>query len=296
MSPDNRDQIAEAIALATGRTFQPTGAEPVGGGCINAAVRLSDGERNFFVKTNQPSLTDMFEAELEGLRAMMVPRAPRVPAPVTAGATGTIAFLVLEYVPMRRPSGRAWAILGEQLAALHRATAPDFGWHRDNTIGSTPQVNDWIPGWVEFWRQRRLGPQLELAERNGLDRAVAGRGRELLSRFDRLFVSYRPQPSLLHGDLWSGNVAADQEGRPVLFDPAVYYGDREADLAMSELFGRFDRRFYDAYEAAWPLDRGYGDRRTLYNLYHILNHFNLFGAGYASQAQSMIDRLLAALE
>lgn len=293
MMTENWDQIADAIRRATGTSFQPTAAYPVGGGCINSAVRLSDGERSYFVKTNTPSSIDMFEAERDGLHAMAVPAAPRVPAPVADGATDAVAFLVLEYIPMDRLAGSGWARLGEQLAAMHRATATSFGWHRGNTIGSTAQVNDWTPSWIDFWRKHRLGFQLSLAEDNGLNRFVVRRGHDLLDRLDRLFAGYRPQPSLLHGDLWSGNVAADEHGNPVLFDPAVYFGDREADIAMSELFGRFDPGFYEAYHAAWPLDPGYDDRRKLYNLYHILNHFNLFGGGYAGQAGAMIDDLLA---
>lgn len=295
MTTDPWEQITEAISRSTGTPFRSSAIDPVGGGCINSAVRLSDGERSFFVKTNEPSAVTMFEAERDGLNAMMVPGAPRVPAPIAHGTAGGVAYLALEYIPMRRLAGTGWARLGEQLAALHRDTASDFGWHRSNTIGSTPQVNDPTPRWIDFWREQRLGYQLALAERNGLSRSVARRGQSLMERLDRLFVDYAPEPSLLHGDLWSGNVAADDRGNPVLFDPAVYYGDREADLAMSELFGRFDQEFYDAYQAAWPLAPGYDERKILYNLYHILNHYNLFGGGYAAQAGGMIDRLLADL-
>lgn len=295
MSSDRWDQIAEAVSRATGTTFRPTDASPIGGGCINSAFRLTDGKRSYFVKTNKPASIDMFEAERDGLRAMTMPRAPRVPAPIADGATDSVAFLVLEYVPMGRLSGSGWTRLGEQLAALHRESAAAFGWHRDNTIGSTPQVNAWATGWVDFWRERRLGYQLALAEANGLNRSVISRGRELQDRLEHLFAGHAPQPSLLHGDLWSGNVAAGDRGVPVLFDPAVYYGDREADIAMSELFGRFDPRFYDAYQASWPLAPGYARRRTLYNLYHMLNHFNLFGGGYVGQVRSMINELLAEL-
>lgn len=292
---DRWDPIAEAISRATATSFRPREAVPVSGGCINSAVRLTDGDRSYFVKTNEPAVLDMFAAERDGLRAMTVPGAPRVPAPVADGATDRVAFLVLEYVPMRRLSGAAWMRLGEQLAALHGETAEAFGWHRDNTIGATPQRNDRAAGWIDFWREHRLGYQLELAGRNGLNRFMVTRGQALLERLDHLFAGHDPRPSLLHGDLWSGNAAADDRGNPVLFDPAVYYGDREADIAMSELFGRFDQRFYDAYQASWPLDPGYAHRRTLYNLYHILNHFNLFGGGYAGRVGGMIDELLAVL-
>jgi protein-ribulosamine 3-kinase len=187
------------------------------------------------------------------------------------------------------------AALGEQLAAMHRATRDRFGWRRDNTIGSTPQVNMQLSDWVEFWRRHRLGYQLDLAARNGYRGALQDKGAQLLERLPQFFKGYRPAASLLHGDLWGGNAAVTAGGEPVIFDPAVYYGDREADLAMTTLFGGFTPAFYRAYETQWPLDPGHRERHELYNLYHVLNHLNLFGGGYRAQAEGMIDRLLAAL-
>ena len=149
--------------------------------------------------------------------------------------------------------------------------------------------------WIEFFAQYRLGFQLDLAERSGYGGRWLEQGRRLCSRLADFFDGYRPRPSLLHGDLWGGNWAADAAGEPVIFDPASYFGDREADLAMTQLFGGFGRAFYDAYTSAWPLDPGAGTRRDLYNLYHVLNHLNLFGGGYRAQAERMIGRLLAAL-
>lgn len=285
-------RVADAITGATGKSFRPRGAAEIGGGCINRAVRLSDGHRSFFVKLNGPASMEMFEAERQGLEALAVPGGPRVPKPVATGAADGVAFLVLEFIPLGRLAGEGWGRLGEQLAAVHRCTAAAFGWHRPNTIGATPQNNDWRPAWVDFWREHRLGYQLRRAAENGLDRSVVRRGGMLLDGLEKLFSGHAPGPSLLHGDLWSGNVAADGSGKPVLFDPAVYYGDREADLAMTELFGSFAGEFYEAYRGSWPLDAGYDARRTLYNLYHVLNHFNLFGGGYAGRAGSMIDELL----
>ncbi len=181
---------------------------------------------------------------------------------------------------------------GRQLAQLHRATADAFGWHRDNTIGATPQLNTPREDWVAFWRDQRLGYQLESAAAHGHGGRLQSSGERLLTRLDAL-IGHRPAPSLLHGDLWGGNIGATPDGQPVIFDPAVYHGDREADLAMTELFGGFDANFHSAYRESWPLDPGYATRKILYNLYHILNHLNLFGGGYLSQAQGMIDRLLA---
>jgi fructosamine-3-kinase len=182
------------------------------------------------------------------------------------------------------------AALGRGLAALHANHAERFGWHRDNTIGSTPQPNAWSDSWLEFWRDRRLAQQLELAHRNG--HALA-RGDALLAGLHQLLDGHEPRPSLLHGDLWGGNAGFTDGGEPVVYDPACYCGDREADLAMTELFGGFRPAFHAAYREAAPLAPGYPLRRDLYNLYHVLNHLNLFGGGYLRQAGSMIDRLLS---
>ena len=188
--------------------------------------------------------------------------------------------------------------LGEDLAAMHRVIQesdgrPRFGWFRNNTIGSTIQINDYEDDWEIFWTKHRLGFQLDLARRNGADHRMLQQGEILKESLGVFFQGHHAEASLLHGDLWSGNYAFDQTGIPVIFDPAVYYGDREAELAMTELFGGFPADFYSAYQSAYPLDNGYKTRKTLYNLYHILNHFNLFGGGYQSQARGMIDRLLS---
>jgi fructosamine-3-kinase len=262
----------------------------MGGGCINRAVLVSDGSRSFFVKLNAASLLPMFEAEAAGLVELQSAGAIRVPEPVCTGTSDGNAWLVMEYIPMRGPADARLA--GEQLALMHRKQAAAFGWRLDNTIGSTPQPNGWMEEWGAFLREQRLGFQLQLAARNGYGGRLQTKGEKLLASLDQL-VDHAPVPSLLHGDLWGGNIGYDDDGNPVIFDPAVYYGDREADLAMTELFGGFGRAFYDAYNDAWPLDSGYEVRKTLYNLYHILNHLNLFGGGYAGQAQGMIERLLA---
>ena len=289
------DAILDALADVLGRRPVLQGQQAVGGGCINEAQRLDTDAGAFFVKTNEAALLPMFEAEAEGLRELAAAEAIRVPEPFVAGTAAGWAFLVMEYLPTGAGGGEAAARMGRALAAMHRHTAERFGWHRDNTIGSTPQPNAWHYDWVAFWRERRLGHQLDLAARHGAPRGLIDKGRRLQERLDAFFGDYIPVPSVLHGDLWSGNAAFTAEGEPVIFDPAVYYGDREADLAMTELFGGFPARFYAAYREAWPLDPGYGVRRTLYNLYHILNHFNLFGGGYASQAQRMTEQLLAEL-
>lgn len=287
--------IAAGISEATGSAFTVTAQRRLGGGCINSAMLLEGGEQRYFVKLNDPAAEEMFAAEAEGLRELAQARAIRVPVPICHGATPEAAYLVLEYVEPGRADAHSSVLLGQQLAALHRCTNERFGWHRHNTIGSTPQRNSRSQSWLEFWRTQRLGFQLELAARRGHRGRLQRQGEELLARLDGLLGNHVPTPSLLHGDLWSGNTMVDRDSRPVLIDPAVYYGDREADLAMTELFGGFSERFYAAYREAYPLDEGYGLRKTLYNLYHVLNHLNLFGGGYGAQAEAMIGTLLRAV-
>jgi fructosamine-3-kinase len=284
--------IAQHIAQSIETPFNPLEPKTIGGGCINIGVRLTDGKRTFFVKINSAGLLDMFEAESEGLQALADTHTVRVPKPVCSGLNGDQSYLAMEFIEMGHDSKEGPEIAGRQLAAMHSIRQPNFGWHRDNTIGSTPQQNWKNDNWAAFWREQRLGFQLELAGRNGYRGSLQRKGERLMGRF-QVLLEHEPVPSLLHGDLWGGNLAYDRSGQPVVYDPAVYCGDREADLAMTELFGGFGNRFYDAYRESLPLSPGYSTRKVLYNLYHILNHLNLFGGGYLGQAEGMIDRLLA---
>jgi len=236
-----------------------------------------------FVKTDTAAHADAFAAEADGLQALKH-AGLRVPEPLSHGVDADEAFIVLEYLELR-PKGD-FAAMGRMLAAAHRHTGPRFGWQRDNYIGSTPQQNAWCDDWSEFWRDRRLRPQLELALKNGFDLEEKN-ALELLA-------GHQPPPCLLHGDLWSGN-ARFTAGGPVVFDPAVYYGDREADLAMTELFGGFPPEFYASYNDSFPLEPGYPQRKHLYNLYHLLNHLNLFGGGYLGQVKATLRLLLGFL-
>jgi protein-ribulosamine 3-kinase len=291
--------ISAWLSRNAGRPFAALPATEVTGGSIHRCVRWHGEGGDAFVKVAGADTLSAFEAEAEGLQALAAAGALRVPAVLAVGEAGGHALLALEWLelePVAGSDGELQAQLGERLAMQHRVTAPRFGWHRDNTIGATPQRNAWDDDWVRFFRERRLGAQLDLAARNGLESRIVDRGHDLGDRCGAFYSSHRPVPSLLHGDLWGGNWASVAGVRePAVFDPAVYYGDREADLAMTRLFGGFGPRFYAAYQSAWPLDQAAGTRRTLYNLYHVLNHFNLFGGGYGRQAEGMIDRLLAEL-
>jgi fructosamine-3-kinase len=256
-------------------------AQPVSGGCIHRCYRALRDGRPVFLKLNQARFADAFATEADGLAALRAAGCT-APEPLSHGTAGANAYLLMEFLELG--SGGDFAALGTMLATLHRKAADRFGWTRDNFIGATPQANGGCASWAQFWRERRLEPQLALARKNGFALDAPN--------VESLLEGHEPQPSLLHGDLWSGNAGFIAGGAPVLFDPAVYYGDRETDLAMTELFGGFPRAFYSAYEAAWPLPAGYARRKHLYNLYHLLNHLNLFGGGYLGQVRSTL-RLLA---
>lgn len=285
--------IADHISKTTGQQFQIQTHYSIAGGCINQAYRIEGNGQNYFVKLNSAAYHDMFEAEAGGLAELAQPAVIKVPVPVCWGIAGTYAYLVTEYIALRGDSNSAGSSLGHQLAVMHQVMRTPYGWHRDNYIGSTVQVNTLENSWETFWRKHRLGYQLELAARNGYSGQLQQKGEQLLAHVNQFFTDYIPSPSLLHGDLWAGNYASDIENQPVIFDPAIYYGDRETDLAMTELFGGFSAQFYATYEETWPLDVGYKTRKHLYNLYHVLNHLNLFGGGYLNQAERTIERLLS---
>jgi fructosamine-3-kinase len=285
------NQIAQQISQETGKAFQGNDRQSVSGGCINQGYRLTDGEQSYFVKLNQARAVAMFEAEALALQQMRATRTILVPQPICVGTTEQSAYLVLEWLDLGGGTNSAWAAMGRHLAQLHRVPGKTgFGWDRSNTIGSTPQINPWTTDWATFFAQHRIGYQLQLAHQRG---GHFPQQERLLAAIPALLADHHPQPALVHGDLWSGNAAITQTGLPVIFDPAAYWGDREVDLAMTELFGGFPTAFYQGYDQVYPRDRGYAQRQPLYNLYHILNHFNLFGGSYATQANRMIANILA---
>lgn len=278
-----------AIREATHTEFRVLHTRAVSGGCISQAVIFVGTTASYFVKYNWPATREMFEAEAQALAELAEAKALRVPEPIAHGSTVDSSYLILEALPIGSPQENSWEAMGRQLAKLHRTTARQFGWHRDNVIGSTPQPNAWTDSWPVFFREQRLRHQFQLAEKNG---SKFRQSRQVLEEVEELLEDHTPLPSLLHGDLWSGNADFLDDGTPVIYDPATYYGDRETDLAFSQFFGGFPASFCQAYENEWPLEPGYEKRKDLYNLYHVLNHANLFGGGYAEQAKRIIAQLL----
>lgn len=295
---DLRREIARTISQHTPKPFIIDRCTEVGGGSISRAlvVAAGNGER-WFVKVGRSDALAMFAAEADGLDGLggrdgfCGAKAPlRVPRVAGYGVSGEHAYLVIEYIELL-PLHQDAATAGRALAALHRCCGERYGWRSDNYIGSTPQNNDEGDDWPGFFARQRLAPQLELARCQAPP--LAESGERLLAVLPALFAGHRPLPSLIHGDLWHGNAALDATGRLVLYDPAVHYADRECDLAIAALFGGFPAAFFAAYQETWPLAAGHAERRPLYQLYHLLNHYNLFGGGYREQAAAMITGLLA---
>ncbi len=288
---DNWTKIAAEIARVTGKPFQIEHRRSVSGGCINQGYQVSGNDTTYFVKLNNASQESMFVAEAKGLEQMFATKTIRVPQPICWGTAANSSYLVLEWLELGGSGGdKPWEEMGRQLAAMHqRGRADRFGWERNNTIGSTPQINTWTANWGDFFAEHRIGYQLKLAKRRGRNFPDTAK---VVAAVKQSLAGISPQPALVHGDLWRGNAGVTSGGEPVIFDPATYYGDREVDLAMTELFGSFPPAFYRGYHQVWQLNEGYQQRKSLYNLYHILNHFNLFGGGYGSQANYIIQQIL----
>ncbi len=287
-------QITDHISQSLNHPFSIQSQSSVGGGSINASYRVTgiDGQQ-YFIKLNSADLETMFQVEFDSLNELSQSIAAadcaiKIPQPVCFGTAGSNSYLVLEHLSLDA-SGDSKR-LGQALAQMHRITAAQYGWYQNNIIGSTPQSNRQHSDWLTFWREERLQPQFEMLYARGYKNYLQPLSTTLLNKLDSLLADHSPEASLLHGDLWSGNYAFCAR-QPVIFDPALYYGDREADIAMTELFGGFSEDFYQGYNESWPLDKGYSRRKTLYNLYHILNHANLFGTSYLNQAISMMERL-----
>jgi len=283
--------IIKQLNHHTGKAEAMESSKIVGGGSINSAysLRMSSGQE-YFVKCNSMKYEDMFAAEYEALIEFQKVTSLNIPKPFCYGSSKTECFLIMDFIHLNG-HGDSFQ-LGRNLAKMHRIETGQFGWSRNNTIGSTPQSNTWHDNWVAFWREERLLPQFEMLYQRGHKNQFQANAERLIAQLEDFFAYHNPSPSLLHGDLWSGNYAFDDKGQGVIFDPALYYGDREADLAMTELFGGFSPDFYSGYKEEFPLADGYNKRKSMYNLYHLLNHSNLFGGSYLTQADQTLRQLI----
>ena len=284
------EAITRDLSAALDQDFRLVNYQRLGGGDINQAFRLDLGSQQVFVKCN--SIAGMFESEALGLEELGKRSGLVVPKPLALGRYQTTAWLALEYLELDGHKEQGAQALGEGLAKLHLQKQAFFGWRQDNFIGSTPQPNPRCDQWLSFFAENRLRFQVDRLVNAGASRTLSKLCDSLIDCMPGLFEAYAPQPSLLHGDLWGGNWGVTAAGLPAIFDPAAYYGDRETDLAMTDLFGGFPDAFYQSYEQTFPIDPGYQRRKPLYQLYHVLNHANLFGGGYLSQAEQLMRKLI----
>ena len=291
------NSLEDAIKSACGEQAVIDRSMPVSGGDINEAylLKLTDGSK-LFVKMNRRENMDFFRAESSGLEAIAETKAIKTPHVFGYGSEGDKSFLLMSYLDGKKRNRDFFDTFGHNLAKMHKAKVTGlvedgcFGFYQDNYIGAGFQKNTAKGTWIEFFAECRLRPQFERAGRY-FSKTDISNIEYFLEHLDKYLIE--PQhPSLLHGDLWGGNFIVGDDGEAWLIDPAVYVGHAEADIAMTELFGGFDLRFYSAYNEENPLEPGYSDRREIYNLYHLLNHLNLFGGGYLMSVKSVLDRFL----
>lgn len=280
--------ISHQLSDVLDRPFRIIEKEPVEGGDINECYCIGDGNERFFVKMNDRDQLSLFETEAESLHILNEADCILVPRCIHLGTSKDKSFLILNYLPTKVLDNESGFTLGQKLARLHAwGDQPEYGFDIDNYIGLTPQPNNWRRRWCRFFAEQRIAWQLQLCNEKGIS---FGNIDTITGKVIELLMNHQPKPSLLHGDLWQGNAAVTVNG-PIIFDPASYWGDRECDIALTELFGGVPPTFYEGYQSVWPLDEGYESRKPLYNLYHILNHCNLFGGTYIAQAERMIDEL-----
>ena len=293
------EDLDAAFSSLMGDHWMVTDSRGVSGGCISEAreVVATDGDgqsSRWFVKSNEEMFLENFQAEKDGLHRLHQSQAIRVPLPVAVGRVGNRSWMVSEWIGQGHRGRDFFSMFGHALARLHRCTLGNrIGLKRDNFLGATRQSNAPCLDWIEFVADRRLGFQIQQAvDRRMADRELIRDCERIVAGLHELLDGRLNQTSLLHGDLWSGNYLCDELGGPVILDPAVYYGCREAEFGMLRLFGSCPPEFYDAYEAAFPFPAGWQRRVNVYVLYHLLNHLNLFGRGYHDQCRTLAAEIL----
>ncbi len=262
--------------------------QPLSGGDINEVYLLTTNNRKVVVKLNKAArFPKMFEAEAFGLHKLRETDTFRIPEVLHFGVLKDVSFLILEYITATQPAANFWEVFGRQLAALHQHTAPYFGFEEDNYIGSLPQYNRLCKSASEFYTTQRLEPQFSLASQNGFSFS------EIDTFYKNISSEIPNEPSsLIHGDLWSSNSMVDKDGMPCLIDPAVAYAPRGMDVAMMHLFGGFDTRLFDVYIEVFPMEKGWRDRISIFQLYYLLVHLNLFGSSYYNGVKNIVDKYL----
>ena len=289
--------VAECLAQHLGSQYGRCGLSAHGAGCINDTYEAhGPGLDSVFIKTGPKPALSFYEQEIIGLETLARCHSFRIPQPyfcVEVDGTAILAMEFIELAPVRSTNGAAY---GEALAQLHSIEQTQYGLDADNYIGRTPQINQWRENWGDFFAEYRLFPQIRMAQSKGVRSQLVEKLEKLASGLADYFGHYQPTASLLHGDLWTGNTAVDGEGKPCLFDPAIYFGDRETDLAMSRMFGALPDSVYQSYHACLPAREGHGVRQRVYDLYHWLNHVNLFGVTYLGQVEQAVDYVLPLME
>ncbi|MDP5039784.1 MAG: fructosamine kinase family protein, partial [Paraglaciecola sp.] len=273
--------ISEEISKSLNNDFICDDIREISSGHSHKAFKITDGRSRYLVKTNQKSYLPHFESEIDGLTHLSKAQLFRLPKIICSGVVADKAFLVLEFLTLSEGNTEDWFQFGQLLAQQHQTQTQNmYGWQEDNYIGLSPQPNKWNKKWCQFFAEQRIGFMLQLLAAKGQNLANIDK---IVASVFKLLAGHVPVASMLHGDFWSGN-SGFHKGLPTLFDPALYYGDRETDIAMSELFARLPTAFYEGYQATWPLDPGYEYRKPVYQLYHVLNHALIFGEHYIQSA------------
>lgn len=283
-------QLEDKLKITLGNTLTIHTVTPLTGGDINDVFQLITSAGSLCIKINdKDAFPKMFQKEANGLRELKAKSSFSVPEVIAIDEFEDKSFLCLSFIDSAARKDDYSKKMGEKLAELHQSSSHEFGWSEDNYIGSLEQINSFRPSWVDFFYFNRILPQIQLAIDKGLmDTEDAKKATKLYHKLNSILPNEKP--ALLHGDLWSGNVIVDEKGNPAIIDPAVYYGHREIDLAMTKLFGGFDHSLYEAYHSTFPLEKNWEERVEIHNLYPLLVHVNLFGGSYVQQVRGILNK------